>query len=87
MSWGLETPTQYTMDEIKAIMEALEEEDQYGMILRAKGMVPSTDGTWIYFDYVPGESDVRVGRPDVTGKLCVIGSNLNEENLCNLFAK
>ena len=87
MSWGLETPAQYTMDEIRAIMEALEEEDQYGMILRAKGMVPSTDGTWIYFDYVPGESDVRAGKPDVTGKLCVIGSDLKEENLSNLFAK
>ena len=86
-SWGMETPTQYTMDEIKAIMEALEEEEQYGMILRAKGMVAGADGTWIYFDYVPGEADVRAGKPDVTGKLCVIGSKLNEENLSTLFAK
>ena len=86
-SWGMETPAQYTVEEIKAILEALEEEDEYGMILRAKGMVPATDGTWIYFDYVPGEADVRAGKPDVTGKLCVIGSNLNEENLNNLFAK
>ena len=86
-SWGLETPVQYTVDEIHAILEALEEEDEYGMILRAKGMVPSVDGTWIYFDYVPGEVDVRAGKPDVTGKLCVIGSKLNEENLNKLFAK
>ncbi len=86
-SWGLETPAQYTVEEIHAILEALEEDDEYGMILRAKGMVPSVDGTWIYFDYVPGESDVRAGKPDVTGKLCVIGANLNEENLSRLFAK
>ena len=86
-SWGLETPAQYTMEEIYAILEALEDEAQYGMILRAKGMVPCADGTWIYFDYVPGECDVRSGKPDVTGKLCVIGSNLNEENLTGLFAK
>ena len=86
-SWGIETPAQYTVDEIKDIMEALEDEEQYGMILRAKGMVPANDGTWIYFDYVPGEFDVRAGKPDVTGKLCVIGSKLNEENLSKLFAK
>lgn len=86
-SWGVETPAQYTVEEIQAIMEALEDEEQYGMILRAKGMVPAADGTWIYFDYVPGEADVRSGKPDVTGKLCVIGSNLKEENLSNLFAK
>ena len=86
-SWGIETPAQYTVDEIKDIMEALEDEEQYGMILRAKGMVPANDGTWIYFDYVPGEFDVRAGKPDVTGKLCVIGSKLNEENLSKLLAK
>ena len=86
-SWGMETPVKYTVEEINAILEALEEEDEYGMILRAKGMVPATDGTWIYFDYVPGEADVRAGKPDVTGKLCVIGANLNEENLSKLFAK
>ena len=86
-SWGLETPAQFTVEEIHSILEALEEEDQYGMILRAKGMVPAADGTWIYFDYVPGEVDVRAGKPDVTGKLCVIGSKLNEENLQKLFVK
>lgn len=86
-SWGMETPVQYTMEEIQGILEVLEEQDAYGMILRAKGMVPATDGTWIYFDYVPGEADVRAGKPDVTGKLCVIGSDLKEENLSKLFAK
>ena len=86
-SWGIETVAQYTAEEIQAIMEALEDEDQYGMVLRAKGMVPGAEGTWIYFDYVPGEADVRTGKPDVTGKLCVIGSQLNEEKLSELFAK
>ena len=86
-SWGIETVVQYTAEEIHAIMEALEDEDQYGMVLRAKGMVPGAEGTWIYFDYVPGEADVRTGKPDVTGKLCVIGSQLNEEKLSELFAK
>ncbi|MBR3762645.1 MAG: GTP-binding protein [Lachnospiraceae bacterium] len=86
-SWGMETPVQYTVEEIQGILEALEEQDAYGMILRAKGMVPAVDGTWIYFDYVPGEADVRAGKPDVTGKLCVIGSELKEENLSKLFAK
>ncbi len=86
-SWGIETVAQYTMDEINSIMEALEEEETYGMVLRAKGMVAGADGTWIYFDYVPGEADVRAGKPDVTGKLCVIGSGLKEEKLSELFAK
>jgi len=86
-SWGMETPTMYSVEEINAILEALEEEDKYGMILRAKGMVAAPDGTWVYFDYVPGEAEVRAGKPDVTGKFCVIGSNLNEENLAELFAK
>lgn len=86
-SWGLETPAKYDKEEICGILEALEEEDKYGMILRAKGMVPAADGTWIYFDYVPGEVDVREGKPDVTGKLCVIGANLKEENLQKLFVK
>ncbi len=86
-SWGMETPVMYSAEEIEAILEALEEEDKYGMILRAKGMLPSPDGTWVYFDYVPGEADVRSGKADVTGKFCVIGSKLNEENLTALFAK
>ena len=83
----METPVQYSVEEITAIVEALEEESEYGMVLRAKGMVPAADGTWIYFDYVPGEADIRQGSPAVTGKLCVIGSNLQEEKLEALFAK
>lgn len=86
-SWGLETPNSYTMDEISKILEALENEKEYGFVLRAKGMVPNEDGGWIYFDYVPGESNVREGKPDVTGKLCVIGSEIKEDNIVKLFAK
>ena len=84
-SWGTETPASYTKDEISDILEALEDEKKYGFVLRAKGMVPAGDGTWVYFDYVPGESNVREGKPDVTGKFCVIGSKLNEAALAELF--
>ena len=85
-SWGLETPHEFTKEEIKTILAALEDEKTYGFVLRSKGMVPEK-GTeeWIYFDYVPGEVEVRTGRPDVTGKICVIGSKLKEECLSNLF--
>ena len=86
-SFGLETPAMFEKTEVAAILEALEDDETYGMVLRAKGMVPSNDGTWIYFDYVPGESDVREGKPDVTGKICVIGSNLKEDNLKQLFER
>jgi len=86
-SWGLETPAVYSRAEIETILGKLEDEEMYGAILRAKGMVPAGDGTWINFDYVPEESNVRTGMPEVTGKICVIGSNLNEENLKTLFAK
>ena len=84
-SWGTETPASYTKEEISDILEALEDEKKYGFVLRAKGMVPAGDGTWVYFDYVPGESNVREGKPDVTGKFCVIGSQLNEDALAELF--
>ncbi|MDE6530220.1 MAG: GTP-binding protein [Lachnospiraceae bacterium] len=86
-SWGMETPAKYSKQEIETILETLDESKDLGIILRAKGMVPAEDGTWIYFDYVPGESDVREGQPQVTGKICVIGSKLVEENLKKLFAK
>ena len=86
-SWGMETPTAYTKDEIKTILKKLDDTDTYGVILRAKGMLPSNDGTWINFDYVPEESNVRTGAPEVTGKICVIGSKLNEDNLKALFTK
>lgn len=81
----METPAKYTQKAIEEILEALDESKDLGIILRAKGMVPAEDGTWIYFDYVPGESDIREGQPQVTGKICVIGSKLQEENLKKLF--
>lgn len=86
-SWGMETPVKYTKEVIGTILEALDESKDLGIILRAKGMVPAEDGTWIYFDYVPGESNIREGQPQVTGKICVIGSKLAEENLKKLFAR
>lgn len=86
-SWGIETPAAYTADEISEILKKLEDENTYGFILRAKGMLPAGDGTWVNFDYVPGESNVRKGAPEVTGKICVIGSKLQEENLQKLFNK
>ena len=86
-SWGMETPTAYTAEEIETILKKLEDEETYGIILRAKGMVPAGDGTWVNFDYVPGESNVRKGAAEVTGKICVIGSKLQEENLKKLFEK
>ena len=86
-SWGLETPAAYDKEEINHILAELDKEEVYGLVLRAKGMVPATDGGWIYFDYVPEESNVRDGKPDVTGKFCVIGSELKEDKLAELFRK
>ena len=85
-SWGLETANRYTMEEIRTKLEAMDSGD-YGAVLRAKGIVPCEDGTWIHFDYVPGEADVRTGGADYTGRLCVIGSQLNEAALTKLFGK
>ena len=84
-SWGMETPKQFTEDGLKEILGRLQNEAEYGMILRAKGIVPATDGRWIHFDYTPGETDVRHGSAEVTGRLCVIGSKIQEENLKTLF--
>ncbi len=86
-SWGMETPTHYSMDEITHILTELDREEQYGIVLRAKGMVAGEGNAWVYFDYVPEEQNVREGKPDVTGKFCVIGSKLNEEHLKELFEK
>ena len=86
-SWGMETPDQYSKEDLEKILEALGDDDRYGMVLRAKGMVPCNEGGFIYFDYVPGESNIRPGKPDVTGKFCVIGSKLKEEALKELFSK
>ena len=84
-SWGIESPVKFTAERIESILKALDSGD-YGIILRAKGMVPAEDGTWIYYDYVPEETNVRTGKPQVTGKICVIGSELKEDKLKELFA-
>ncbi len=84
-SWGVETPKAFTEDQLREILGKLEDEASYGMILRAKGIVPSADGKWIHFDYTPGETDVRYGSAEVTGRLCVIGSKIREDNLKTLF--
>lgn len=86
-SWGMETPAVYSREEIEHILAELDREEIYGMVLRAKGMVPSAVGGWIYFDYVPEESNIRSGKPDVTGKFCVIGSQLKEDKLAELFRR
>ena len=80
----METAHRYTVDELKAMLSALDT-GSYGAVLRAKGIVPLTDGTFAHFDYVPEEADVRVGTPEITGKLCVIGSDLKEADLATLF--
>ena len=85
-SWGKETTKKYTKEGIHEILEALSNHnDEYGMVLRAKGMVEGEDGQWIYFDMVPGEADVREGAPEYTGRICVIGSKMNEASLARLF--
>ena len=84
-SWGRETIKKYTREGLEKILEALSESDKYGIILRAKGMLPAEDGTWIYFDMVPEETEIREGAPEYTGRLCVIGSKLNEDKLAELF--
>ena len=84
-SWGRETPNAYTQDEISTILSALGDEEKYGVILRAKGIVAGQDGQWIHFDYVPGVPDVRTGSAGTIGRLCVIGSKINEEAIARLF--
>ena len=84
-SWGMETPRKFTESALRGILSALEDEAKYGAILRAKGIVDAEDGDWLYFDYVPGEVDIRRGGAVVTGRFCVIGSKLNEQALKELF--
>ena len=85
-SWGKETPRKYTKEEVETILKALAaENNEYGIILRANGMLPSPDGTWIYFDMVPEEYEIREGQPEYTGRLCVIGSKIDEAKLEKLF--
>ena len=84
-SWGIETTNKYSMDEVNALLDELEDAGKYGFILRSKGMIYDKEGGFIYFDYVPGEKNVRKGTPEVTGKIVVIGSEIKEDNLAELF--
>ena len=84
-SWGKETPRKYTKEELDEILVKLSEETEFGIILRAKGMLPAADGTWLYFDLVPGEYEIRNGAPDYTGRLCVFGSKMDTDKLEKLF--
>ena len=84
-SWGRETIRKFTRENLEKMLEALSASDEYGIILRAKGMLPAEDGTWIYFDMVPEETEIREGAPEYTGRLCVIGSKRKEDKLAELF--
>ena len=84
-SWGREAIKKFTREGLEKMLESLSASEEYGVILRAKGMLPAEDGTWIYFDMVPEETEIREGSPEYTGRLCVIGSKLNEEKLAKLF--
>ena len=86
-SWGMETPNKYTAEEVENILKKLDDNKTYGIVLRSKGMLPSANGTWIHFDYVPGQPQVRTGAADVTGKICVIGSQLNQDALEKLWKR
>ncbi|MGN0318223.1 MAG: GTP-binding protein [Lachnospira sp.] len=84
-SWGCETPNKYEKSELEDILKKLSSTEEYGKILRSKGMIPCTDGTWMFFDLVPEEYEIREGQPDFTGRICVIGSELKEDGLKALF--
>ena len=84
-SWGVETPRKYTEEEVQGVLKELSDNDDCGIILRAKGIVPCTDGGWLHFDMVPEEYELRHGEADYTGRICVIGSLLNKEELAKLF--
>ena len=84
-SWGVETPNKYDKEELSEILRKLSETDDYGNILRAKGMLPCIDGKWMFFDLVPEEYEIREGKPDFTGRICVIGAELKEAALKELF--
>ena len=84
-SVGAETPKKFTEEKIRDILNALDCEEKFGVVLRAKGIVMAEDGRWIHFDYVPGESNVRYGSASVTGRICVIGAGINNEKIKELF--
>ena len=83
----METPVRYTRDELEKMLSRLTDEDSFGIVLRAKGVIRKEDGGWMEFDYVPEEMEIRDASADVTGKFCVIGSKLNEDNLEKLFRR
>ena len=85
-SWGMETPRKFSEEELRSKLSQLQNEEKYGSVLRAKGIVNASDGEWIHFDYVPGETDIRRGAPAVTGRFCVIGAKIKEEALKELFS-
>ena len=85
-SWGMETPRKFSEEELRGKLSQLSDEEKYGAVLRAKGIVNASDGEWIYFDYVPGEIDIRRGAPAVTGRFCVIGARIKEDALKELFS-
>ncbi|MCC8357297.1 MAG: GTP-binding protein, partial [Oscillospiraceae bacterium] len=84
-SWGVETAKTYSAEDISAILDKLTDEAAYGFVVRAKGYVAGPDGQWVHFDYTPGEKDIRTGAANVAGRLCVIGANLNEAAVKELF--
>jgi len=84
-SWGVETANKYEKEELQNILQAISDTNEYGQVLRSKGMVPQKDGSWMYFDLVPGEYEIREGKPDFTGRICVIGAHLEEDKLKELF--
>ena len=84
-SWGAETSKKFSAEEIDSLLDKLEDTEAYGFVVRAKGYVPAPDGTWVHFDYTPGEKDIRSGAANVAGRLCVIGANLNENAVKELF--
>jgi G3E family GTPase len=84
-SWGVETPKKFDENELKGILDRLASGEEFGQVLRAKGIVPSADGKWLHFDLTPGETEIREGSADYTGRLCVIGSKIDEDALAKLF--
>ncbi len=85
VSWGSETSKKFSEAELRGILDALNDSEKYGVVLRSKGIVDANDGDWLYFDYVPEECDIRRGAAAATGRFCVIGSKLNEKALKELF--